>query len=151
MNREEPAGLGGPGVEPYVMDSRGALVQRRNVIQKERLSLCHCLVLTCLIVRISKMSPYSYIHFWTSIMPFDLIVFHSSFGWHISCLLSVLNRLLMHWLWCADAQEAKDLYNLLKDCATDDSLGQDVVKLQVTICAKCVCKGMLSFVVHFEH
>lgn len=84
-------------------------------------------------------------------MPFDLIVFHSSFGWHISCLLSVLNRLLMHWLSCADAQEAKDLYNLLKDCATDDSLGQDVVKLQVTICAKCVCKGMLSFVVHFEH
>ncbi|KAG0620095.1 hypothetical protein M758_4G188900 [Ceratodon purpureus] len=83
LNREEPAGLGGPGVEPYVMDSRGALVQRRNVIQKERLSLCHCLVLTCLIVRIS-------------------------------------------------AQEAKDLFNLLKDCASDESLSQDVVKLQIT-------------------
>jgi hypothetical protein len=42
-------------VEPYVMDSRGVLVQRRNVIQKERLSICHCLVLTCLIVRISML------------------------------------------------------------------------------------------------
>jgi hypothetical protein len=42
-------------VEPYVMDSRGVLVQRRNVIQKERLSICHCLVLTCLIVRISTL------------------------------------------------------------------------------------------------
>ncbi len=37
------------------MDSRGVLVQRRNVIQKERLSICHCLVLTCLIVRISTL------------------------------------------------------------------------------------------------
>jgi nuclear pore complex protein Nup205 len=55
LNREEPAGLGGPGVEPYVMDSRGVLVQRRNVIHKERLSICHCLVLTCLIVRISTL------------------------------------------------------------------------------------------------
>lgn len=94
MNREEPAGLGGPGVEPYVMDSRGALVQRRNVIQKERLSLCHCLVLTCLIVRISKMPPYSYNHFQTSILLFDLIVF----GYQIYCLVTILIRLLMHWL-----------------------------------------------------
>lgn len=83
LNREESAGLGGPGVEPYVMDSRGAVVQRRNVIQKERLSLCHCLVLTCLIVRIN-------------------------------------------------AQEAKDLYDLLKDSASDESISQDAVKLQIT-------------------
>lgn len=98
MNREEPAGLGGPGVEPYVMDSRGALVQRRNVIQKERLSLCHCLVLTCLIVRMSKMPPSSYNHFRTSLLPFDLIVFYPSFGYQIYCLLKILNCLLMHWI-----------------------------------------------------
>lgn len=83
MNREEPAGLGGPGVEGYVMDSRLALVQRRNVIQKERLSLCHCLVLSCLIVRMS-------------------------------------------------AQEAKELYNLLRECSSDENISQDAVKLQIT-------------------
>ena len=127
LNREEPAGLGGPGVEPYVMDSRGALVQRRNVIQKERLSLCHCLVLTCLIVRISK---YSY-----QMGKSLCIVIHSGFGCHKKYLSwTSLKCHLGHRLWCADAQEAKDLYNLLKDCASDESLSQDVVKLQVIFC-----------------
>ncbi|KAJ7534968.1 hypothetical protein O6H91_12G012900 [Diphasiastrum complanatum] len=53
LNREEPAGLGGPSAERYVMDSRGSLVERSNIAQRERLSLCQCLVLSCFIVRIN--------------------------------------------------------------------------------------------------
>ncbi|XP_048332084.1 nuclear pore complex protein NUP205 [Ziziphus jujuba] len=51
LNREEPAGLGGPNCERYVLDSRGALVERQAVVCRERLILGHCLVLTILIVR----------------------------------------------------------------------------------------------------
>ena len=80
------------------MDGRGALVQRRNVIQKERLSLCHCLVLTCLIVRISKFSSLLILtSFEFLFFPSDLIIFHPLFGNHMYCLLlTSLNRLLMH-------------------------------------------------------
>eukprot|EP01018_Ginkgo_biloba_P012319 Gb_31636 [translate_table: standard] len=53
LNREEPAGSGGPQAERYVLDARGVLVQRYNVAQRERLSLSQCLVLSTLIVRIS--------------------------------------------------------------------------------------------------
>ncbi|XWS17148.1 hypothetical protein CRYUN_Cryun33cG0043500 [Craigia yunnanensis] len=52
-NREEPAGLGGPLSEQYVLDSRGALVERRAVLCRERLILGHCLVLSVLVVRTS--------------------------------------------------------------------------------------------------
>ncbi|RVX10974.1 Nuclear pore complex protein NUP205 [Vitis vinifera] len=51
LNREEPAGLGGPHSERYVLDSRGALVERRAVVFRERLILGHCLVLSVLVVR----------------------------------------------------------------------------------------------------
>ncbi|VFQ73605.1 unnamed protein product [Cuscuta campestris] len=53
LNREEPAGLGGPNCELYVLDSRGALVERKAVVARERLILTHCLVLSVLIVRAS--------------------------------------------------------------------------------------------------
>ncbi|XP_010250099.1 PREDICTED: nuclear pore complex protein NUP205 [Nelumbo nucifera] len=53
LNREEPAGLGGPHAEHYVLDSRGALVERRAVVCRERLILGHCLVLSVLVVRTS--------------------------------------------------------------------------------------------------
>ncbi|KAJ8528333.1 hypothetical protein K7X08_022025 [Anisodus acutangulus] len=53
LNREEPAGLGGPNCERYVLDSRGALVERRAVVSRERLILAHCLVLSVLVVRAS--------------------------------------------------------------------------------------------------
>ncbi|XVE54418.1 hypothetical protein DITRI_Ditri03aG0079600 [Diplodiscus trichospermus] len=53
LNREEPAGLGGPLSERYVLDSRGALVERRAVVCRERLILGHCLVLSVLVVRTS--------------------------------------------------------------------------------------------------
>ncbi|KAH7280638.1 hypothetical protein KP509_36G007000 [Ceratopteris richardii] len=52
LNREEPAGCGGPSVEQFVLDSRGSLVRRSSVSIRERLSLCQCLVFSCLIVRI---------------------------------------------------------------------------------------------------
>ncbi|XP_022938219.1 nuclear pore complex protein NUP205 isoform X2 [Cucurbita moschata] len=52
LNREEPAGLGGPSCERYILDSRGALVERRAVVCRERLILGHCLVLSILVVRI---------------------------------------------------------------------------------------------------
>ncbi|XP_031097713.1 nuclear pore complex protein NUP205 isoform X1 [Ipomoea triloba] len=53
LNREEPAGLGGPNCELYILDSRGALVERRAVVSRERLILTHCLILSVLIVRAS--------------------------------------------------------------------------------------------------
>lgn len=53
LNREEPAGLGGPNCERYVLDSRGALVERQAVVCRERLILGHCLVLSVLVVRTS--------------------------------------------------------------------------------------------------
>ncbi|XP_008457616.2 nuclear pore complex protein NUP205 isoform X2 [Cucumis melo] len=52
LNREEPAGLGGPSCERYLLDSKGALVERRGVVSRERLILGHCLVLSILVVRI---------------------------------------------------------------------------------------------------
>ncbi|CAM6098602.1 unnamed protein product [Calypogeia fissa] len=54
LNREEPAGSGGPGTEPYILDARGALGQRRELAQKERLSISQCLVFSCLIVRLKS-------------------------------------------------------------------------------------------------
>ncbi|XP_073116730.1 nuclear pore complex protein NUP205 isoform X3 [Elaeis guineensis] len=53
LNREEPAGFGGPNAERYVLDFRGAIVQRRAVVSRERLSLSHCLVLSVLVMRMS--------------------------------------------------------------------------------------------------
>lgn len=53
LNLEEPAGFGGPLCEHYVLDSRGALVERRAVVCRERLILGHCLVLSVLVVRTS--------------------------------------------------------------------------------------------------
>ncbi|XP_022729587.1 nuclear pore complex protein NUP205 isoform X3 [Durio zibethinus] len=53
LNREEPAGLGGPLSEQYLLDSRGALVERRAVVCREQLILGHCLVLSVLVVRTS--------------------------------------------------------------------------------------------------
>ncbi|WVZ77434.1 hypothetical protein U9M48_025299 [Paspalum notatum var. saurae] len=54
LNREEPAGIGRPGSERYVLDFRGALVERRAIVSRERLSLSHCLALSALI---KLMSP----------------------------------------------------------------------------------------------
>ncbi|KAK9141697.1 hypothetical protein Syun_011097 [Stephania yunnanensis] len=51
LNREEPSGWGGPHVERYILDSRGALVERQAVVFRERLILGHCLVLSILVVR----------------------------------------------------------------------------------------------------
>ncbi|OMO57831.1 Nuclear pore complex protein, partial [Corchorus olitorius] len=53
LNREEPAGLGGPLSERYLLDSRGSLVERRAVVSRERLILGHCLALSVLVVRTS--------------------------------------------------------------------------------------------------
>ncbi|PAN04610.1 hypothetical protein PAHAL_1G079100 [Panicum hallii] len=54
LNREEPAGIGRPSSERYVLDFRGALVERRAIVSRERLSLSHCLALSALI---KLMSP----------------------------------------------------------------------------------------------
>lgn len=54
LNREEPAGIGRPSSERYVLDFRGALVERRAIVSRERLSLSHCLSLSALI---KLMSP----------------------------------------------------------------------------------------------
>lgn len=49
LNREEPSGIGRPSSESYVLDFRGALVERRAIVSRERLSLSHCLALSALI------------------------------------------------------------------------------------------------------
>ncbi|KAL6604475.1 hypothetical protein ACP70R_042902 [Stipagrostis hirtigluma subsp. patula] len=54
LNREEPAGIGRPSSERYVLDFRGAIVERRAIVSRERLSLSHCLALSALI---KLMSP----------------------------------------------------------------------------------------------
>lgn len=59
LNEEGPSGLGGHGVEPYVVDSSGAIVLRCNVVHKERLSLSRCLLLMCSAFRISLLLPFS--------------------------------------------------------------------------------------------
>lgn len=53
LNREDSTGLGGPSSERYVLDSRGALVERRAVVLRERHTLGHCLILSDLVVRTS--------------------------------------------------------------------------------------------------
>ncbi|XP_010688007.2 nuclear pore complex protein NUP205 [Beta vulgaris subsp. vulgaris] len=53
LNWEEPAGAGGPNAERYIIDARGAVVERRAVVSRERLILSHCLVLSVLVVRTS--------------------------------------------------------------------------------------------------
>ncbi|XP_011093564.1 nuclear pore complex protein NUP205 isoform X1 [Sesamum indicum] len=54
LSREEPRGLGGPSCESYFLDSKGALVERKAVISRERLILGHCLVLSILVERPSS-------------------------------------------------------------------------------------------------
>ncbi|KAK4397041.1 Nuclear pore complex protein, partial [Sesamum angolense] len=54
LSREEPRGLGGPSCESYFLDSKGALVERKAVISRERLILGHCLVLSILVERASS-------------------------------------------------------------------------------------------------
>ncbi|KAI4380661.1 hypothetical protein MLD38_006828 [Melastoma candidum] len=54
LNREEPAGFGGPLCEHHVLDSRGTLAERAAVVCRERLILGHCLVLSVLVVRITQ-------------------------------------------------------------------------------------------------
>ncbi|KAL3643098.1 hypothetical protein CASFOL_013913 [Castilleja foliolosa] len=51
LRREDPTGLGGPNSESYILDSRGALVERKAVISRERLIIGHCLVLSILVER----------------------------------------------------------------------------------------------------
>ncbi|KAG6391132.1 hypothetical protein SASPL_148883 [Salvia splendens] len=53
LKREDPTGVGGPNSESYILDSRGALVERKAVISRERLILGHCLVLSILVERAS--------------------------------------------------------------------------------------------------
>ncbi|KAG0486350.1 hypothetical protein HPP92_008445 [Vanilla planifolia] len=53
LNRDEPAGCGGPHAECYVIDFRGTIVDRKAVVCHERLLLSHCLVLSGLVVRMS--------------------------------------------------------------------------------------------------
>ncbi|XP_072964597.1 nuclear pore complex protein NUP205 [Typha angustifolia] len=53
LSREDPAGVGHPNAERYVLDFRGAFVERHAIVSRERLSLSHCLVLSVLITRMS--------------------------------------------------------------------------------------------------
>ncbi|KAL6558481.1 hypothetical protein OROMI_018831 [Orobanche minor] len=54
LRREESTGFGGPNSESYILDSRGALVERKAVVSRERLIIVHCLVLSILVERASS-------------------------------------------------------------------------------------------------
>jgi nuclear pore complex protein Nup205 len=56
LNREEPSGVGRPSSERHVLDFRGALVERRAIVSRERLSLSHCLALSALIKLMGELS-----------------------------------------------------------------------------------------------
>jgi len=49
LNEEGASGTRDHDLEHLIKDSTGAVVDRRDAIQKTRLSLCHCLYLSCLI------------------------------------------------------------------------------------------------------
>ncbi|XP_019417068.1 PREDICTED: nuclear pore complex protein NUP205-like isoform X6 [Lupinus angustifolius] len=83
LNREDSSGLGGPQCEPYILDSRGSLVERRAVVSRERLIIGHCLVLSVLVVRTSP-------------------------------------------------KDVKDIFSVLKDCASEVSVSNTTVKHQIT-------------------
>ncbi|XP_057538767.1 nuclear pore complex protein NUP205 isoform X1 [Amaranthus tricolor] len=51
LNWQEPGGSGGPNAERFIIDARGAIVERQAVVSRERLILSHCLVLSVLVVR----------------------------------------------------------------------------------------------------
>ncbi|KAJ4808768.1 nuclear pore complex protein (DUF3414) [Rhynchospora pubera] len=54
LNRAEPAGYGRHTSEQYVKDIRGTLVERRAIVNRERLSLSQCLALSILISQTSS-------------------------------------------------------------------------------------------------
>ncbi|KAL3639484.1 hypothetical protein CASFOL_009743 [Castilleja foliolosa] len=53
----KPTGLGGPNSESYILDSRGALVERKAVISRERLIIGRYLVLSILVERANFCGP----------------------------------------------------------------------------------------------
>lgn len=53
LNEEGATGTRDYGFEPYIKDSTGAVVDHCVAIQNTRLSLCHCLYLSCLIAPLS--------------------------------------------------------------------------------------------------
>ncbi|KAJ6832491.1 nuclear pore complex protein NUP205 isoform X2 [Iris pallida] len=54
LKREEPSGVGGPNAESYVLDCKGAIVSRQDIVSRERLTLSHCLALSVLIVKMNS-------------------------------------------------------------------------------------------------
>ncbi|KAF3485013.1 hypothetical protein F2Q69_00055084 [Brassica cretica] len=106
LNREEPSGLGGPLCEQYLIDSRGALVERRAVVHRERLILGHCLVLSILVDRPGKLDYF--------------LIKLLSEGCH-----------LLKNLFFAGPKDVKDIYNVLKDNAAQLTQGNDTINYQV--------------------
>ncbi|WZZ04651.1 hypothetical protein YC2023_090572 [Brassica napus] len=105
LNREEPSGLGGPLCEQYLIDSRGALVERRAVVHRERLILGHCLVLSILVDRPASKTT-------------DKLSYKFA-------------RKLMCQTIEYRPKDVKDIYNVLKDNAVQLTQGNDTINYQV--------------------
>ncbi|KAF8393226.1 hypothetical protein HHK36_021467 [Tetracentron sinense] len=112
LNREESAGLGGPHAERYILDSRGALVERRAVVYRERVILGHCLVLSVLVVRTSKLQINIFIEL--------------KFFWLFLCFW----RSILVTPSVACPKDVKDVFSALKDSAAEVNGSSATLKLQ---------------------
>ena len=125
LNREEPAGLGGPNSERHILDSRGALVERRAVVCRERLIIGHCLVLSLLVVRASKFLNNAFCSFSNIVKLVELLILL------FCCILpkrtycNCLSGLM------SGPKDVKDIFATLKDSAGDIGGSTDIVKNQV--------------------
>ncbi|CAK9177196.1 unnamed protein product [Ilex paraguariensis] len=125
LNRDEPAGLGGPNCERYVLDSRGALVERRAVVGRERLILGHCLVLSVLVVRISLRYGYDpCLNGAQNLAPALLLLAYLCwFKWIVKPSTVIL---------IIGPKDVRDVFSLLKDSAAELSGSSDPLKHQIT-------------------
>nr|XP_009762694.1 PREDICTED: uncharacterized protein LOC104214688 isoform X1 [Nicotiana sylvestris] len=137
LNREEPAGLGGPNCERYILDSRGALVERRAVVSRERLILAHCLVLSVLVVRASfyrfraSSNGKMELHYNEG-----LSFLHSiwAFAWFRQKMkqCSLASVSVFNVVRKKGPKDVKDVFSALKDSAAGLSGGTDTLRHQIT-------------------
>ncbi|KAK1298302.1 hypothetical protein QJS10_CPB14g01047 [Acorus calamus] len=117
LNRDEPAGLRGPTAERYVLDYKGALVEREAVVCRERVGLGHCLVLSSLIVRM-----------------ITVVAAAAANGVMMATAAAVLGG---GGDWCCDGdygggpKDVKDVFSILKDCVVEAISNEPTLKLQV--------------------
>lgn len=125
--------MGGPNSERYILDSRGALVERRAVVSRERLILGHCLVLSLLVVRASKLFnntflfivifPFSLFMLFAPLIPLILII---ELTVHVKEFFINCSSVLL-----SGTKDVKDIFTILKDSVAEIGGNTDIVKNEV--------------------